>query len=641
MRFGVNQEGVTLGEAADEAAWRALVERGLKGAPWERLVGKTADGIAIPALYREPDIHTAADISGFPGAAPFVRGARQGAWLIRQRFDHPDPEHANRDILADLQAGVGGVELAIDPTGAAGVAIGDADALDLALADVILEAAPVSLDAGVHALWAADLLTAKLKGVAAPGTAFNLDPIGALMRIGAIARADLGDAAAFAARTRRELPAATSLRVDARAVHEAGGTETQEIAAALASGIFYLRALNEAGLGIDDAAASFGFALSIGPDVLIETAKLRALRLCWARVTEASGAAPETRAAHIHAFTSRRMMTRVDAHTNILRVTTSAFAAAIGGADVITTLPFTDALGLPTPFARRLARNTQHVLLDECRLGHVADPAGGAWFVEKLTRELAELAWAKMQAIEASGGIVEALTSGTLQKEIATSRTKRQAAFARRKETITGVTDFPLLEQKAPETQLPDRRLPAGNTGSRHDAGGPGAESLHPIRWAAPFEALRERAASYRRLPASQENSRLEAGGTKIFFATLGALAAFGPGAQFARNLFAVGGIDSVGEEEAYASRQAMVDAFEKCGTRVAVICGADAAYAEQAENAAQRLKAARCDWLILAGKPGEHEAALRAAGVDQFVFTGQDVLKEIETLHAALGVAP
>src|SRR5262249_23026960 len=157
------------------------------------------------------------------------------------------------------------------------------------------------------------------------------------------------------------------------------------------------------------------------------------------------GAAPERRAAHIHAFTSRRMLTRYDAWTNILRVTTSAFAAAIGGADEITTLPFTDALGIAAPSARRIARNTQHVLMEEAHLGHVADPAGGAWFVEDLTRELAHAGWAKMQALEAQGGILAVLESGALQADIAAVREARAKAFAVRKETITGVTDFPLL----------------------------------------------------------------------------------------------------------------------------------------------------------------------------------------------------
>jgi len=606
-----------LGEPADEADWRALVEQGLKGAAWERLVGKTGDGIAIPPLYREPDIQTASDISGMPGAAPFVRGARQGAWLIRQSFAHPDPAQTNADILADLKGGVSAIEFVIDPDGVSGVAIREARDLDVALADVILEAAPVSLDAGAHGVWEADLLRAKLKGVAAPGTAFNLDPIGAQMRNNKLCDEEHALALDFTARHHTDFPAATFIRADARPVHEAGGTEAQEIAAALTSGIHYLRELTQKGLGADGVAKLMSFAIAVGPDVLVETAKLRALRLCWARVLEASGAAPEHRAAHIHAFTSHRMMTRYDAWTNILRVTTAASAAAIGGADDITTYPLTDALGLPTPFARRVARNTQHVLVEECKLGHVADPAGGSWFVEKLTRDLAAKAWEIMQLIESKGGIVAALQSSLLPDLVAGARTARQKLIATRRETITGVTDFPLLGARAPEVAAADRRHSAGNSDAY----------LPAIRWAEPFESLRDRAEAQTPRPA-------------VFAATLGALAAFGPRAQFARNLFAAGGVAVLGEEDAYPSRDAMIDAFRSTGAGVAVICGTDAAYAEDAENAAQRLKAAGAAWVILAGKPGDSETKLRAAGVDQFVFAGQDVVRELETVHTALRLA-
>lgn len=611
-----------LGETADEADWRKLVEKGLKGAPMEKLVGKTADGIELKPLYREADIATARDEAGFAGVAPFVRGARQGAWAIRQCFEHPSPDQTNRDILADLRGGVSAIELKIDPSGADGVAIQSNADLDLALADVILEAAPVSLDAGARGLWAAELLEAKLKGVAAPGTAFNIDPIGALMRTGTLGADDIANAAQFAARIHATLPAATALRVDARAVHEAGGTEAQEIAAALSSGIAYLRALGAADVSIDNASRTLGFTLSVGPDVLIEASKVRALRLCWARVLEASGVKPENRAARIHAVTSKRMMTRHDAQTDILRVTTAAFAATIGGADAITTLPFTDALGLPTPFARRVARNTQLVLMEESHLNHVADPAGGAWFVEKLTRDLAELAWDKMQKIEASGGIVAVTQAGETQRHVAEARAKRQAAFARRKETITGVTDFPLLGQKTPET-LTDRRLPAGSDVGRQDAGDPLA--LTPIRWAAPFEALRDKA---------------ERKSPRVFFANLGALADFTPRAQFALNLLAVGGVASIEPEAAYASLDAIIAAFKASASPVAIIAGTDAAYADHAVSTARALKSAGVSWIVLAGKPGEREAALSEAGVDQFIFVGVDVPKELETLHAALGVA-
>jgi methylmalonyl-CoA mutase len=423
------------------------------------------------------------------------------------------------------------------------------------------------------------------------------------------------NAARFAVRVRATMPAATALRVDARPIHEAGGTECQEIAAALSSGIAYLRALSDAGVDIDDAARTLLFTLSVGADVLIEASKLRALRLCWARVLEASGAKPENRATRIHAVTSKRMMTRYDAQTNILRVTTAAFAAAIGGADAITTLPFTDALGLPTPFARRVARNTQLVLMEESHLDHVVDPSGGAWFVEKLTRDLADTAWSKMQAIEASGGIVAVTQAGELQRHVAEARIKRQAAFARRKETITGVTDFPLLEQKQPEALARKRSAGAGDS----------ASSLAPIRWAEPFEALRDKA---------------EGKTPGIFFANLGALADFTPRSVFAQNFFAVGGVASSEPEAAYETIETSIDAFKASASPVAVITGTDAAYAEHAANAARALKAAGARWVMLAGKPGDREASLHEAGVDQFVFVGVDVLKELETLHAALGVA-
>jgi methylmalonyl-CoA mutase len=370
-------------------------------------------------------------------------------------------------------------------------------------------------------------------------------------------------------------------------------------------------------LGIEDSANAISFAISVGPDALIEAAKLRALRLCWARVLEASGAAPEHRAAYIQAFTSRRMMTRYDAWTNILRVTTAAFAAAIGGADEITTYPLTEALGHPTAFARRVARNTQHVLLEECRLGHVADPAGGAWFVEKLTRDLAERAWSLMQQMQA-----HAAPLNLLRTHVAEARDRRRAAIATRRETITGVTDFPLLGAKG-DTHAP-------SFGARYSTGATIAcvspSAFAPIRWAEPFETLRAKA---------------EATSPPVFFATLGALPDFSPRAQWSRNLFAAGGVTSLGVEDAHATMDALIDAFRASKTRVALIAGADAAYATHAENAAQRLKAAGADWVILTGKPGERETTFRNAGVDQFVFADQNAISELETLHVALGIAP
>ncbi|MES1199749.1 MAG: methylmalonyl-CoA mutase family protein [Pseudomonadota bacterium] len=588
---------LSLGEPADKNAWRALVEKALKGAPWSRLVSRTADGIELKPLYRETDIATADDAAGFPGAAPFVRGARAGgAWLVRQAYNHPDPEHANRDILADLRGGVGAIELVVDPTGAHGIAITNARELDVALADVILEAAPVSLDAGAHV---APLLLTKLKGVAPPGTALNLDPL------------CLTTAAAMreAIAPWRAMPSLDVLRIDARAPHEAGASEAQEIAFALSVGIHALKLLGEAGVAADDVGDLLKFGVSVGPDVLVEAAKLRALRLCWARVMDASGAAPEKRAARIQAFTSRRMLTRYDAWSNILRITTAAFAAGVGGADEITTLPFTNALGVATPFARRVARNTQNVLLEEAHLGQVMDPAGGAWFVEKVTQDLAHAAWAKMQAIEAGGGLLAVLRSGALAAEIAAVREARAKAFALRKETITGVTDFPALDETRPEIARARDR-------------GTAPHGLRPIRWAEPFEALRDRAEACTPRPS-------------VFFANLGAPAEFGPRSNFARNLFAVGGVSAIGPENEYVSGNALIAGYKQSGARVAIICGADARYSEDMPAIAEALRDAGCRHIILAGEPRGTDL------IQQFVWNGCDVLEALKSAHAALGISP
>jgi methylmalonyl-CoA mutase len=226
---------------------------------------------------------------------------------------------------------------------------------------------------------------------------------------------------------------------------------------------------------------------------------------------------------------------------------------------------------------------------------------------------LAAKAWDIMQEIEAKGGIVASLQAGHLQALVATARAARQKLIATRRETITGVTDYPLLDATIPDFI------------ARKDAT-QAKVALAPIRWAQPFEALRDRTEAITPRPC-------------VFFANLGPLTTFGPRAQFARNLLGAGGVGALGEEDEYASRDAMIDAFRSTKAPVAIICGADAAYADDAENAAQRLKAAGADWLALAGKPGERETALRAAGVDQFVFMGVDALRELEIIQTALGI--
>jgi methylmalonyl-CoA mutase len=604
--------------ATDAAAWKTLAEAALKGAPFEKLVARSADGLPLQPLYTEADWPSAADPLGFPGAAPFVRGAeaakdRYLPWDIRQIVLAPAPADANREALGDLEKGVSAIEFAIDPSGACGVAAATPAEFAALIRGVMLDLAPIALYAPQDMIGAAQALAGAVPADqrAVARIVFNIDPLAALMTTGA--GPDMMAAAKAGAALAQAFPAASVFRADARAVHEGGGSPGHELGVLIASGIAWLKAGEAAGMSAAEVNARLLFTLSVGPDVVAEIAKLRAARRLWAHVLEACGVSAPMR---LQAVTSGRMQTARDAWTNMLRATCACFGAGVGGADVVSVLPFTSALGLPTAFARRIARNTQIILQEESHLGRVADPAGGAWAMERLGADLAEAAWAKMQAIEGAGGLPAALHAGLVQGWVRAARTALEKDVARRKAAVIGVSEFADLAEAAPAViSAPVIGGPA-----------PGPKAIAPMRLAAPFEALRDAAQT--------------AGSPGVFLATLGPLAHFTARATFARNVFEAGGLPALGADGVHQDDAALAAAFAASGARIACLCGADAAYAERAESAARALKAAGCAALWLAGRPGEQEASLRAAGIDRFVSAGGDVLAELAAAHAALGIA-
>lgn len=603
----------------DAAGWRKLAEAALKGAPFDRLVARSADGLPLQPLYTEQDWPSAADPLGVPGAAPFVRGAtvhkdRYLPWDIRQTVLAPAPADANREALGDLEKGVSAIEFVIDPSGACGVKAADSTDFEALIAGVMLDLAPIALHAPQDPLGAAQALAAAVPAGARATAriAFNLDPLAAVMTTGA--GQTLAEAATLGAHLSADFPAAHLFRADARAVHEGGGTPAEELAVLIASGVAWLKAGEAAGLPPEAVNAKLLFTLSVGPDVVGEIAKLRAARRLWARVLEACEAAGPMQ---LQAVTSGRMQTARDPYTNMLRATCACFGAGAGGADIVTVLPFTSALGLPTAFARRIARNTQIILQEESHIGRVADPAGGAWAMEAMGEALAQAAWTKVQAIEAAGGLGPALDAGLVQGWVSAARSALEKDVARRKAAIVGVSEFADLAEAAPAVIAPPTQ------------GGPppGPKAIAPMRLAAPFETLRDAAAA--------------AGSPGVFLATLGPLAQFTARATFARNAFEAGGLPALGADGVHADDAALAAAFAASGARIACLCGADAAYAERAQSAAKALKAAGCAALWLAGRPGDQEASLRAAGVDRFVFAGGDILAELAAAHSALGITP
>jgi methylmalonyl-CoA mutase len=621
-------------EPASHEQWLKLVDKVLKGGDFEkRLVTRTADGVRIAPLYTRRDALPGAD-TAMPGMAPLTRGTAkrldQAGWEIRQLHAEPDPAKANTAILEDLAGGVAAITLRIAAPGWSGLDYTQAS-VEQALDGVMLGMCPVHLRAGEYTPDAAGSLMAawRKQGIAdaeAKG-GFNADPLGTLARTGGLYHSvpKSLDIAARLAADSVAMPGVTALLADGSVYHDGGATEGQELACVLATLVAYLRAMEAAGIAPGDALPKVAVALSVDADQFLGVAKLRAARrLVW-RVAEACGAGNAAAHATFAAETSQRMMTQRDPWVNMLRTTMACAAAALGGADAITVLPFTWAMGQPDAFARRIARNTQLVLMEESGLGRVIDPAGGSWAVEKMTDDLAHRAWELFQAIEAQGGMGEALLSGYVQDEIGKQAEKLAKAVATGRLPLTGTSVFPMLGSDGVKAEpWPAEVLSADLKGAQ-------ATPVPLRRLSAPFDALREAADAFARKTGHPP---------KVFLASLGNLAIHSARSTWAKNFLAAGGIEAIASDGFKDAGEAAT-AFASSGTTVACIASSDQIYADQAETAARALTAAGAGHILLAGRPGEREAALRAAGVDTFVYAGCDMIEVLGGLQSALGLDP
>src|SRR3954468_4692235 len=485
--------------------WRKLVDDVLKGAPFEKLVGKSYDNLRIEPIY-----------SRAKNAAPIAGGAATAPWRIMQRIDHPDAAAANAQALHDLENGANGLTLIFSgANGAHGFGLEPAaEALEKVLDGVFIDAGiSIELQVGPQSRMAAIHLAeyVKRRGLdpAACNIRFGLDLIGACAVWGSspyswpeIVPAVTDGIKGLTAMGFKG-PFAPA---DGRVIHNAGGSEAQELAFVLAAGVEYMRALESAGIALEDARGMIYARLSADADQFLTMAKFRALRLLWARVEQGCGLAPKP--LFIAADTAWRMLTRRDPYVNMLRATMATFSAGLGGANSINVLPHTLALGLPDPFARRAARNTQLVLLEESNLAKVADPAAGSGGIESLTRQLCEAAWPLFQEIEKAGGLFAALEQNLIQQKVAATRKAREANIAKRREVLTGASEFPNLHEVgvAVLDAKPITLAPYGETKITFDA-------LAPMRLAAPFEQLRDKSDAVLKTTGARP---------KVFLASLG-----------------------------------------------------------------------------------------------------------------------
>jgi methylmalonyl-CoA mutase len=661
--------------------WREEVIRLLKGAPFEKkMLAATYEGITLQPIYTAEDVRGLPFQDSLPGEWPYLRGTeplgkRIAGWLVAQELPFPDAKAFNEALRADLERGQNAINLVLDEAGRNGL---DADQTEhvgkggvsiSTYADMVqaLEGVdanvPVQLAASAGAVPAAALLVAALKAkkadLAKVQIGFGFDPLGALASKGKLpmtvdqAYDQLADLTKWAV---ANAPKSLTLVACGRPYHESGANAVQDLAFTMASAVATLRALEARGVSINDAASRMLIRLSVGGNFFMEIAKLRAMRVLWAQVVRACGGSDEAAKIHLHARSGLFNKTQFDPHVNILRGTTEAFAAVVGGADSIHVAPWDATLSsVPSDLGRRIARNTQIMLREEARLDQVVDLAGGSWAVETLTHQLCVAAWKLFQEVEAMGGLKAALEAGFPQAKIAEVAAARRKALVQRTDVVVGTNQYPNALEAMPEVKSVDHATLKKVLGPKAAAARKGAvkgtgfaalveaapnatlsemmtrgesikvEALKMHRLVEPFETLRKAVLAAKKRP-------------QVFLANLGPVGAYMPRLDFTRGFFQVSGFEVADQAWFKTPEEAAKTALES-GASVVVAVGLDDTYVEAVPVLAKALKAGGVKTVLVAGMLKDHADAFKAAGVDDFIHVRSDVHAVLSGLAKNLGV--
>lgn len=674
--------------------WHEEAVKLLKGAPFDKkMYTKTPEGITLKPIYYKEDMTFEVSL---PGYDDYVRGIsaegnRGAPWAVSQEISAGLPEEFNRKIVDALNKGQTSVEIVLDCASAHGVdadksekcrvagkgrlSISTAKDFDVALKGVETDC----IDINIHtASFAADIvaaLYASQKGKKLSGGIY-FDPIGELARRGKLSRSmdcAYDEMYAIAAYNAKNMPKFGAIGVDTMAYSSAGASAVQELGIAMATAVAYLRAMIERGMDINDAAKLVRFRLSLGSNFFMEIAKLRAARIVWAKIVEEFGGDKEAQKIRVNARTAIYNKTVSDPYVNMLRTTTEAFSGVIGGMDSLTVGAFDEIIRRPDEFSERIARNQQVILQEECNLTDVIDPAGGSYYVENLTREVAGKAWEVFSKIEAEGGMVKALESGMVQKAVAETAAGRKKLYDTRRSSVVGTNNYAnmtekLLDKGACECKENFEKRSKQVAAERKDVaidlgGAKGADVIAKLVEAAAkgagisamseavckcgketaveplnihravehFEALRMASAKYR-----EEKGH----GPKLFLATMGPLLQHKARADFIRGFFEVGGFEVI-YPNGFATPEDAAKAFKESGAKYAVICSTDDTYPELVPAVTKAIKAAAPDAKVLmAGAPAaEAEEGYKAAGYDGSISIKSNNYETLKSMLSAIGV--
>lgn len=690
--------------------WREVVEKDLKGVPFEKkLVTKTYEGINLQPAYRKEDIKNLPLVDDKPGFGSYVRSTKIGgyiekAWDIAQEIPYGDAEEFNDALKYDLERGQTAINIVLDEAtklgldadyakpeqvGKGGLSFSAILSMKRAFKDIDLTKYPVYVNTGFASTPFMSLFAAYLKkeniNIADINGSIDADPIGYLAENGELpvsletAYDELKCVTEWAS---KNAPGIKTIHVNVSLYNNAGAGAVQELAYALSTAVEYISQLTERGLTAEEVASKIRFTFGIGPNYFMEIAKLRAARVLWAKILESYGVAQDKRKMFIHAKATQFNQTVYDPYVNMLRTTTEAFSAVVGGVDSMHTNPFDEIIGLPDNFSRRIARNTQIILKEESHLDQLIDPAGGSYYVEWLTNEVAKKAWDLFTEVEDNGGMIESLRADLPQSKIEEVNSARAKDIKKRKEVLVGTNMYANMTEKKIAPKVVDHEnlhkkrtaylqsyRTSGDNGkhesileklqtlvdkSSADVITVGAEAylegatlgeiskaifanpgekvtinkVKTNRLAEIFEELRDASLAYKEKTGSAP---------KIFLANMGPLKQHKARADFSRGFFEAGGFNVI-YPKGFDTPEAAAKEFSASMAKVAVLCSTDDTYPELVEPFVKAAKTRGDVTVILAGYPRDKVEDYKAAGVDDFIYLGADVYAIISELLKNLG---
>ncbi|MCP5097616.1 MAG: methylmalonyl-CoA mutase, partial [Chloroflexi bacterium] len=628
-------------DAPSYKTWYDTTVTSLKGKPFDKLIHETAEGITLQPMYRQEDAAEIAHLGSLPGAPPFVRGTtplgyQEKPWDIAQAIPYALPEAFNRAVQDDLARGQTAVNLPLDPptrlgldpdqaevgqVGYHGVSITTAADFAAALANVDLSNTPLTIQAGSAALPLTTLLAASQTDLSQLQGVIENDPIAYLLANGRFPTSldtAYNEMAELTQWATENAPKLRTIGLNGTVYHEGGASAVQELAFTLATAVSTIRALQIRGLDINSIAAQIHFTFGLGGNFFMEVAKLRAARLLWSKIVAAFGGDEASQKLHCHVTTAQHNKTVTDAHVNMLRVTTEAFSGAVGGADSINIAPFDDVVRPPNEFSRRIARNVQLVLQEEANLASLIDPAGGSWYVEHLTDQIAQKTWGLFQKVEEMDGMTAVSLTTFCQEQLNITSQKRLAAFHKRKDVLVGTnqyanpseelltdpTDYEaIFEQRIASISkltIDNCQLSIVNLKTAVSAAKSGA-TLNQITTAlregkdtavstTPITLYRPAADILQLRKTANEYAKTNGHPPQIFLANIGSLPQHKPRADFTTGFFEVGGFEMV-SSEGVADVETAVSTTLAANSNAVAICGTDAAYPDFVPSFAQQLK--------------------------------------------------